>query len=87
MQHRAELQRLGVEQLYLFGSVARDQATADSDVDLFFDHKRGEIGLFRLMEVKAIAADILGVKADIMTRASLHPVLRQEIERSAVRVF
>ncbi len=86
-QHEAELRGLGVEHLYLFGSTARDAATETSDVDLFFDHERGKLGLFRLMEVKEVAARILGRKTDIMTRASLHPVLRERIEASALLVF
>ncbi len=40
-EHEAELRRLGVEHLYLFGSTARDEARDDSDVDLFFDHPEG----------------------------------------------
>jgi uncharacterized protein len=39
--HEAELKRLGVEHLYLFGSTARGEARVTSDVDLFFDHERG----------------------------------------------
>jgi hypothetical protein len=85
--HEVELRRLGVEHLYLFGSTARDDAHGDSDVDLFFDHERGKLGLFQLMDVKERAAEILGCKADIMTRRSLHPVLRKRIEASAVQVF
>ncbi len=85
--HEAELRRLGVEHLYLFGSTARDQAHDDSDVDLFFDHRRGELGFFQLMDVKELARKILGRQTDIMTRASLHPVLRQRIEAMALRVF
>jgi predicted nucleotidyltransferase len=87
MEHKSELRRLGVVHLYLFGSTARDEAREDSDVDLFFDHTRGEMGLFELMEVKAVTGRILGSRADIMTRSSLHPLLRQQIEASAVRVF
>jgi hypothetical protein len=86
-EHEAELRRLGVEHLYLFGSTARGEAGETSDVDLFFDHERGALGLFELMDVKERAAAILGQKADIMTRESLHPLLRQEIEDSAVRIF
>jgi uncharacterized protein len=86
-QHEAELKRLGVEHLYLFGSTARGEARADSDVDLFFDHPEGSLGLFELMDVKATAARILGRKTDIMTRRSLHPVLRERIEASALEVF
>jgi predicted nucleotidyltransferase len=49
--------RLGVERLYLFGSTARGEATDESDVDLFFDHEKGKLGLFELMDVKELAAE------------------------------
>ena len=86
-QHQADLKRLGVEHLYLFGSTARGEASDDSDVDLFFDHERGKLGLFELMDVKESAARILGRKTDIMTRNSLHPRLRKRIEETAVLIF
>jgi predicted nucleotidyltransferase len=85
--HEAELKKLGVEHLYLFGSTARGEARADSDVDLFFDYPRGKFGLFELMDVKETAARILGRKTDIMTRDSLHKALRARIEADAVTVF
>jgi len=81
------LKRLGIEHLYLFGWTARDEACEDADVDLFFDHPEGSLGLFALMDVKEAAARILERKTDIMTRRSLHPVLRERIEGSAVQVF
>jgi uncharacterized protein len=86
-RHEAELKRLGVLHLYLFGSTARGTAREDSDVDLFFDYDRGKFGLYELMDVKAAAARILGGKADIMTRDSLHEALRARIEAAAVPVF
>lgn len=86
-QHEAELRHLGVLHLYLFGSTARDAARTDSDVDLFFDYERGKLGLFQLMDIKEQASRILGRKADIMTRDSLHRVLRPGIEASAFQVF
>ena len=61
-EHEAELRRLGVEHLYLFGSTARDEARDDSDVDLFFDYERGKLGLFELMDVKEQTSRILGRK-------------------------
>ncbi|MCX7382901.1 MAG: nucleotidyltransferase family protein [Alphaproteobacteria bacterium] len=85
--HRTELQSLGVEHLYLFGSTARDQATQASDVDLFFDYRRGELSLFGLMDIQERATALLGRKVDITTRDGLHPVLRGGIEAGAVRVF
>jgi uncharacterized protein len=39
------------------------------------------------MEVQEVAARILGCDADVMTRASLHSVLRDRIENSALLVF
>lgn len=86
-EHKAELRRLGVEHLYLFGSTARGEARDNSDIDLFFDHEKGKLGLFELMDVKERTASILGQKSDIMTRDSLHPVLKKRIEESAVLVF
>ena len=85
--HEAELKRLGVERLYLFGSTARGDATESSDVDLFFDYEKGKFGLFELMDVKEHAAGILGRPTDIMTRDSLHKAIRQRVEATAVRVF
>jgi predicted nucleotidyltransferase len=85
--HEAELRQLGIEHLYLFGSTARGEAREDSDVDLFFDHPVGSIGLYDLMDLKETASRILGRKADIMTRRSLHRVLRDRIEASALQVF
>ena len=86
-QHEPDLKRLGVEHLYLFGSTARGEAREDSDVDLFFDHPEGSLGLFQLMDVKAAATRFLGCKTDIMTRRSLHPRLKQHIEASALQIF
>ena len=86
-EHEAELKRLGVQRLYLFGSTAHDEAREDSDVDLFFDYEEGKFGLFDLMEVKEYASHILGGPADVMTRDSIHKVLRPRIEASALRVF
>ena len=86
-QHEAALKRLGVEHLFLFGSTARGDAREDLDVDLFFDYPRGTFGLYELMDVKETAARILGRKADIMTRDSIHKALRARVEADAIPVF
>jgi predicted nucleotidyltransferase len=85
--HEIELKQLGVQRLYLFGSTARDEAGDNSDVDLFFDYERGVLGLYELMDVKEAAARILNCKTDIMTRDSLHKMLRRHIETTALQVF
>ncbi|WP_119421008.1 nucleotidyltransferase family protein [Desertibaculum subflavum] len=83
----AALKRAGVEHLYLFGSVAREQAQPASDVDLYFEHQKGAIGLFDLMDLQERIREILGRPVDLLTKDSLHPMLRPGIEASALRVF
>lgn len=57
-KREGELKKLGVVHLYLFGSTARDEAGAGSDVDLFFDHPRGELSLYGLMDIKELAQGV-----------------------------
>lgn len=85
--HRAELKGLGAVRLFLFGSTARDEAGAESDVDLFFDYEDPLFSLLDLVGVKMRVEEILGIDADVMTRSSLHPVLKDEIIASAVQVY
>jgi predicted nucleotidyltransferase len=85
--HEADLHRAGVARLYLFGSVARREARPDSDVDLFFDTDNPRFSLIELVDVQQQVSDILGTETDVMTRASLHPMLRSQIEAEALRVF
>lgn len=86
-EHEIELRRRGVHHLWLFGSTARDQAREDSGVDLFFDHERGTLSLFDVMDLRERASAIPGREADLMTRDSLHKVLRKRIETPAVAIF
>lgn len=84
---QADFRRLGVSNLYLFGSTVRGEASDLSDIDLFFDYEKGSLGVYELMDVKTFAATVLGQKTDIMTRDSLHRALRRGIEETAVKVF
>ena len=78
----------GATSLYLFGSAARDEAKRESDLDLFIDYDSNKkFSLVDLVGIKLLLEDALGVEVDVTTRDSLHPVLREEIELSAVRVF
>ena len=85
--HAGTLRLAGIGALYLFGSTARNEATADSDVDLFFDPARPGLSLFDVMDLRDSLAILLGRPVDVMTRSSLHPYLRPRIEAEAIRVF
>ena len=78
----------GAVSMYLFGSAARDQAPSDSDLDLFIDYDVDrKFSLVDLVGIKLFPEDELGIPVDVTTRDSLHPLLRRDIEKSAVRVF
>jgi hypothetical protein len=83
--HEDELRARGVQGLFLFGSVGRGAERAGSDVDLFFDHRSG-LGL-EIVAIQERLREIVAGEVDITTRRSLHPLLRERIEASAVRIF
>ncbi len=82
--HRAELTVLGVRSLALFGSVARDQASPDSDVDLLVTFDR-PVGLFHFARVRRRLAEILGSPVDLVTEDALRDEMRDEVLRQLVR--
>lgn len=79
---------MGATSLYLFGSFARNEAAPDSDLDLFIDYERSRnFSLIDLISIKQYLEEAMTAEVDLTTRDSLHPMLKDEIERSAIRVF
>jgi hypothetical protein len=82
------LRARGATSLYLFGSTAKNQAGAKSDLDLFIDYDpRGNFNAFDLVASKRLLKQGLGVDVDLTTRKGLHPLIRKRVEAEAVRVF
>jgi hypothetical protein len=87
-RHAETVKALGATSLYLFGSAARNEAQQGSDLDLFIDCDREcRFNAFDLVGIKQYLEQALGVEVDVTTRDGLHPMLRSDIEQSAVRVF
>lgn len=87
-EHADAIKALGATSLYLFGSTVRDEAKPDSDLDLFVDYDPGgDFSLIELVGIKLLLEEKLGVAADVTTRDSLHPMMKDNIERLAVRIF
>jgi predicted nucleotidyltransferase len=84
-EHRAELEAMGVTSLALFGSVARDEAGPDSDVDVIID-VRHPFSLFDLADVHLRLEEIMGCKVDVITEGGLRPRHRAVIDRDRVYV-
>jgi predicted nucleotidyltransferase len=89
LQRQAQaIKAMGATSLYLFGSVAHDEGARNSDIDLFIDYDpNGRFNAFDLVGIKQLLESELGVDVDITTRDGLHPMLRSDIEQSAIRVF
>lgn len=82
------IRRLGATALYLFGSAARDEMTADSDVDVFIDYvPDGSFTFVELIDLGELLEDSLGREVDVTTRDGLHPRIKSRIEQSSLRVL
>lgn len=82
------IRSLGASALYLFGSTSRNEAGPESDVDIYIDPDTSKpFGMIQLTELEFLLEEILGTEVDLTTRTSLHPMLREEIEKSAIRVL
>ena len=83
----ADIRSHGVTALYLFGSAARGEAGARSDIDLFVDYDPERFDFVDLVQLRTELSKALGRPADLTTRDGLHPLLRAGIEAEAIRVF
>jgi hypothetical protein len=85
-QHRKDLLQKGVRALAIFGSVARNESTSKSDIDILidFDAKKG---LFAFVGIKNYLESILECEVDLVTKNALHPALKSQILQEAKHVF
>ena len=83
--NQEEIENLGIKSLSLFGSVARNEAKANSDVDLlveFQEEKR--LGLFELVGIQQRLEGLLGRDVDLVMPKELKPRLRDRILKEVV---
>jgi predicted nucleotidyltransferase len=86
--HATVLRAHGVTGLWIFGSVARDQARPNSDIDLVADFATdAPLSLVKLASLRAALSDLLGAPADLAGRGSLKPAVREAAEREGIRVL
>jgi len=85
-QKNTEMERqFGVKSLLLFGSVARDEATPISDVDLLVEFNR-PVGYFGLFALQDYLEKLLGCSVDLGTPDSLKPYVRERVMGELIRV-
>jgi len=83
--HRTEIAIHGVKSLALFGSVARDEAGPESDIDLLVEFSR-PVGLFQFIDLKQYLEGLLGCPVDLGTPNSLKPRLKDHVIQEAIYV-
>lgn len=85
-QHRKDLSLQGVRALTTFGSVARNEYTSKSDIDILidFDAKKR---LFAFVELKNYLESILPCEVDLVTKNALYPALKSQILQEAKHIF
>jgi len=84
--HKKDLCSRGVRDLAVFGSVARNEESAKSDVDILIDFDSRK-GLFVFVELKNYLENLLNCDVDLVTKNALHPALKQKILQEAKHVF
>jgi predicted nucleotidyltransferase len=84
-EHRAEVKAFGVKSLAVFGSVARDQARPDSDVDVLVEFDPPPT-FQRFMDLKFYLEDLLGSRVDLGTPDTLKPRIRARVQSEALHV-
>jgi len=82
--HREELKGLRVKSLALFGSVARNEARPESDVDLLVEFNQ-PVGIFEFLDLKEYLERILECEVDLVTPDAPKHQVRAQILKEAVR--
>lgn len=87
-QHQTELVKRGVQHVALFGSLARDEGDAASDVDLMIDlEPDAKISMFDYVDLVEYVQGLFTERVDVANRESLKPHVRPSAERDAINVF
>ena len=85
-EHQQELREAGVLGLSLFGSVARGDNAASSDVDLVADFAK-DLSSLDLVSIKARLTKLLGTPVDLSDRTMLKEFVRPHAERDSLHVY
>jgi predicted nucleotidyltransferase len=86
--HEAELGALGIAGCALFGSVARDEAGPESDVDVAVQlDATKRVSLFDLAEINHRLERLLCTKVDLVSEGGLRPRFKARVDADRVQVF
>jgi uncharacterized protein len=84
-RHRAQLTKLGVKSVSIFGSFARGEERPDSDVDILVEFD-GRATFDRYMDTKFYLEELLGRKVDLVTPKAIKPRMKPYIMQDLIHV-
>lgn len=77
-----------IRKLSFFGSVLRDDFTADSDIDVLVEFEpEARVGLIRLAGIELELSELLGRKVDLNTPGFLSPYFREEVLQKSETLY
>ena len=81
------LRKAGMKRAGVFGSAARGDATATSDVDFLYEVGERSFTLFDLVDLRDALQDALGRDVDLVSYNYIHPLLRERILKDAIDIL
>lgn len=83
--HLDQIKKFKVERMFLFGSVARQQETASSDIDILVKFTIPPT-YDMYMDLKFFLEDLFGRSIDLVTEDALRPEIKHHVEKDLTRV-
>jgi len=85
-ENQDQLKSLGAKSLGLFGSFARNEANADSDVDMIVEFRDGQKTYDNFIELAELLENLLGRRVELVTESSLSKYIKPHIQKEVIYV-
>jgi len=68
-----------IKEIGIFGSYARNEQTAKSDIDILVDFEDEGIGFFKFIDLEDFLNNLTGIKIDLVCKDALKPRIGKQI--------
>jgi len=77
--NKMKIKKYGVKRIGLFGSYAKGEQVAKSDIDILVEFEKGKKSFDNYMDLKFYLEELFGCKVDLVINDSIKPSLREPI--------
>jgi len=89
-ENKNAIKRFGVKKIGLFGSYAREEQRAESDVDIVVEFEKGKATFDNFLDLAEYLENLIGKKIDLLTKEGVRSIriehIRKEIEKGVIYV-